>query len=59
MSNAKFESVFDTPLDEAEEVRRDAIADAEIDAGLGVPHMKVREWLKKLAQGKRTPPPTA
>jgi hypothetical protein len=59
MSNTRFESIFDKPPDEAEEVRRDAIADAEIDAGLGVPHTKVREWLGKLAQGKRTPPPTA
>ncbi|WP_216855994.1 hypothetical protein [Acidisphaera sp. S103] len=58
MGNTKLESIFDTLPDEAEEVRRDAIADAEIEAGLGVPHTKVREWLKKLAQGKRTPPPT-
>jgi hypothetical protein len=59
MSITKSESIFDTPPDETEEARLDAIADAEIDAGLGVPHTKVREWLLKLAQGKRTPPPTA
>jgi len=57
MSDAK--SVFDTPLDEDEEARLDAIADAEIDAGKGVPHEKVREWLSKLAKGERLPPPTA
>jgi hypothetical protein len=59
MSNAKFESVFDMPPDEAEEARLDAVADAEIDGGLGVPHTKVREWLLNLVKGKRTPPPTA
>jgi predicted transcriptional regulator len=51
--------VFDTPLDEANEARLDMIADAEIDAGKGVPHEKVREWLAKLAKGERAPPPTA
>jgi hypothetical protein len=59
MSNAIFESVFDTPSDEAEEARLDAVADAEIDGGLGVPHTKVREWLLELVEGKRTQPPTA
>ncbi len=52
-------SVFDTPLDDAEEARLDAIAEAEIDAGKGVPHEVVREWLLKLARGERVPPPTA
>jgi predicted transcriptional regulator len=59
MSSTKSKSVFDIPPNEVEEARLDAIADAEIDAGLGVPHTKVREWLLKLAQGKRAPPPTA
>jgi len=57
MSDAR--SVFDTPLDEANEARLDMIADAEIDAGKGVPHEKVREWLAKLAKGERAPPPKA
>ncbi len=52
-------SVFDTPLDDAEEARLDAIADAEIDAGKGVSHEVVREWLAKLAKGKRVSPPSA
>jgi len=51
--------VFDTPLDEANEARLDMMADAEIDAGKGVPHEKVREWLAKLAKGERAPPPKA
>jgi hypothetical protein len=57
ISDAK--SVFDTPLDETDEARLDAIADAEIDAGKGVPHARVREWLTKLAKGERLPPPSA
>ena len=59
MADARMESVFDIPLDEAEEARLDAQAEAEIDAGQGVPHEKVGEWLLELAKGERTPPPTA
>ena len=51
-------SVFDTPSDDAEEARLDAIADAQIDAGRGVPHDVVREWLLNLAPSERAPPPT-
>ena len=57
MENFDIKSVFDTPLDDSEEARPDAIADAEIEAGNGVPHEKVREWLAKLAKGERVPPP--
>jgi predicted transcriptional regulator len=59
MASPEAKSVFDTPLDSAEEARLDAIADAEIDAGKGVPHEKVREWLEKLAKGEKVPPPAA
>jgi len=59
MSASDAKSVFDTPLDDAEEARLDAIADAEIEAGKGVPHEKAREWLVKLAKGERVPPPSA
>jgi predicted transcriptional regulator len=59
MAASESKSVFDTPLDDAAEARLDAIADAEIDAGAGVPHEKVREWLTKLAKGERVPPPSA
>ena len=38
--------VFDIPVDEEEEARLDALADAEIDAGLFVTHERVVEWLK-------------
>jgi hypothetical protein len=53
MADTKIESVFDIPPDEAIE----AAADAEIDAGNGVPHEVVREWLLKLAKGEKAPPP--
>ena len=49
-------SVFDE-IDKQEEARAIAEAEAEIDGGLGVPHGKVQEWLRKLAQGKMTEPP--
>ena len=53
MAEAQSKSVFDIPLDEAEEARLDAEAEAEIDAGRGVPHQQVREWLLKLSKGER------
>lgn len=50
-------SVFDV-LDEEAEARAIARAEAEIDAGKGVPHERVREWLKQLARGEDAPPPS-
>jgi predicted transcriptional regulator len=41
------------------EARAIAEAEAEIDAGFGVPHEKVRKWLLELARGELKPPPTA
>jgi hypothetical protein len=58
MAEAEKKSVFDTPPDEAEEARRGAKADAQIDAGKGVPHEQAREWLLKLGRGERVSPPT-
>ena len=49
-------TIFDM-LDEAAEAAAIARARAEIDAGLGVPHERVREWLLRLAAGERVPPP--
>ncbi|MFZ3234443.1 MAG: CopG family transcriptional regulator [Stellaceae bacterium] len=48
--------VFDE-IDDDIEARAIAEAEAEIDAGHGVPHAKVREWLLKLARGEMIPPP--
>jgi len=58
MVEPETKSVFETPLDEAKEHRLDARAEAEIDAGKGVPHEQVREWLAKLGKGERVPPPS-
>lgn len=32
-------------------------AEAELAAGKGIPHEKVRVWLKTLAAGRHEPPP--
>jgi len=50
--------IFDETDKEAER-RAIAKARAEISAGKGVPHQKVREWLLKLRGGKVEPPPCA
>ncbi len=50
--------MLDLPPDEAEEALLDAIALAELDSGLGVPHERVREWLAMLSRGEKAPPPT-
>jgi predicted transcriptional regulator len=44
-------------IDPAQEAAAIAEAEAELDAGKGVPHEKVREWLVKLARGEIIPPP--
>jgi hypothetical protein len=54
MLRADSKSVFDE-IDT--EIEAQAIAEAEIDAGKGVPHAKVREWLLKLVKGEIVPPP--
>jgi len=59
MAERKVKSVFELTPDQARETLLDAAADAEIDAGHGVDHEKVREWLAKLAQGEKILPPRA
>jgi hypothetical protein len=56
---AETKSIFDVLPDEAEEARLDAAAEAEIETGQGVPHSRVREWLARLGNGEKVPPPTA
>jgi predicted transcriptional regulator len=53
---AELKSIFEQ-IDPDEEAAAIAEAEAELDAGKGVPHEKVREWLLKLARGEITPPP--
>jgi hypothetical protein len=59
MADPTIKSILDLPLDPAAEAAADAAADAEIEAGKGVPHERVREWLLRLANGERLPPPEA
>ncbi len=51
-------SIFDV-TDETAEGQAIGRAEAEVDAGKGVPHERVREWLLKLAKGEIVPPPAA
>ena len=46
-------------IDEDAEERAEAEAVAQLDAGEGVPHEKVRDWLLKLRAGLIEPPPGA
>ncbi len=59
MTDIQEKSILDLPPDIDAEAAGDAEADAEIEAGLGVPHERVREWLLRLAAGERVPPPVA
>jgi predicted transcriptional regulator len=59
VSEPQTNSVFDLPPDDAEEARLDAVADAEIDAGRGVGHERVRDWVMQRAKGTKIAPPTA
>lgn len=56
MGDSETQSIHGLPLDEAEEARLAAEADAEIEAGKGVPHERAREWLLRLAKGEKVPP---
>jgi hypothetical protein len=59
MPDTRTISVFDVPPDAGEEARLDALAEADIVAGRTIPHARVREWLAKLADGEKVPPPSA
>ena len=50
--------VFDMSVDEEEEARLDALAEAEIDAGLFVTHERVVEWSNSLGTPNPLPRPT-
>lgn len=50
------ESIFDQ-VDEARKARAIAEARADVAAGRVVPHEVVAEWLQRMANGERPPPP--
>ena len=52
---AQPKTIFDE-TDEAVEDAAMAEANAEIDAGKGIAHEVVGQWLQKLAQGEAAPP---
>ena len=52
---AQPKTIFDE-ADEAIEEAAMAEANAQIDAGHGIPHEVVGEWLLKLARGEAEPP---
>lgn len=58
MAESDTKSIFDAPSDDTEEARFDAKAEAEVDAGEGIPHEQVRAWLRKLGKGEKVVPPT-
>ena len=57
MAETETKSICDPPIDEAEEARLDAEADAEIEAGKGVPHARVRAWLESWGKPNELPCP--
>lgn len=59
MAGIEREFVFDIEPDEAAEARLDAQAEGDVAAGRVVPHVRVTEWLEKLARGERGPRPRA
>lgn len=59
MSDPDPKSIFDIELDEAEEARLDAEAEADIKAGRVVPHEKVAEWLDSWGTDNELPCPVS
>ena len=56
MAETKPDSIFDTPQDEAADAA-DAAAEAQIDAGKGVPHGRVKAWLESWGKPDELPCP--
>ena len=57
MAEPESRSIFEPERDAAEEVRLDALADAEIDAGRFVPHAEVVKWLQSWGTPDKLPRP--
>jgi predicted transcriptional regulator len=58
MADTDVKSIFDIEPDEAHEARLDAEARADVAAGRVISHERMSEWLTKLANGERVPPPS-
>lgn len=57
MSMAEPESIMDLPTDPAAEAEADAVAEAQIEAGKGIPHARVRAWLESWGKPDELPCP--
>lgn len=57
MADTDVQSIFEPDIDEAEESRLDAKAEAEIDAGHFVPHAEVAKWLQSWGTPNKLPRP--
>ncbi len=57
MADTTLKSIFDIEPDAVDEARRDAEADATIDAGQFVPNDRVVEWLKSWGTSNESPCP--
>jgi predicted transcriptional regulator len=55
----EIEPAFFDEIDEAAEAAADAEGLAQLDAGRGVPHEQVVEWLKTWGTPEETPMPAA
>jgi len=57
MPDKGVKSIFDIEADEAVEARLDAEAEADYAAGRVISHERMCEWLTRLANGEKVPPP--
>jgi hypothetical protein len=57
MPDTDIKSIFDIEADEAVEARLDAEAEADYAAGRVISHERMCEWLTRLANGEKVPPP--
>ena len=55
MAETDPDPIFDVPLGEAAKAAAGAAAEAEIDAGKGIPHARVRAWLESWGKPNELP----
>jgi predicted transcriptional regulator len=59
MADVEVQPISDFDLNDEEEARLDAEAEADYAAGRVTSHERMCEWLTKLANGERVPHPEA